>query len=128
MGPSRLTDEEIAGLLQEVALGAPIEVVCDSAHVSIRTFYRWKQKFAGLTPSGVRQLKALSAENRELRRLLAQKSLAHGGPRDLDLLAVAPTALKSPQPDLTSREMHGLGLGRFATVRLSAPKPEKGAG
>lgn len=125
MSLSRLTDEEIAGLLQEVAEGAPMEAVCDSAHVSIRTFYRWKQKFAGLTPAGVRQLKALSAENRELRRLLAQTSAASRAPCSLDLVAVAPAAPKPARPGLPSREAHGLGVGRFAAVRLPAPNAGK---
>lgn len=117
MSRSRLTDEEIAGLLQEVENGAPLEAVCASAHVSIRTFYRWKQKFAGLAPAGVRRLRALSLENQELRRLLAQKSAIIGAPRDVD---PRPRAAGARQADLGAREMHGLGLGRFATVRVSA--------
>lgn len=120
MSRSRLTDEEIAGLLQEVENGAPLEAVCESAHVSIRTFYRWKQKFAGLAPAGVRQLKALSLENRELRRLLAQKSALGGGAREVDLHTRGPATPGARQGDLRAREMHGLGLGRFATVRVSA--------
>ncbi|WP_020184737.1 transposase [Methylopila sp. 73B] len=120
MSRSRLTDEEIAGLLQEVENGAPLEAVCESAHVSVRTFYRWKQKFAGLAPAGVRQLRALSLENQELRRLLAQKSAIIGGPRDADLRTRGPAAPGARQANLGAREMHGLGLGRFATVRVSA--------
>ncbi|GLK55666.1 putative transposase [Methylopila capsulata] len=119
MSRSRLTDEEIAGLLQEVENGAPLEAVCASAHVSVRTFYRWKQKFAGLAPAGVRQLKALSVENRELRRLLAQKSSVIGGAQETDLRTRGPARPNGGQADLRSREMHGLALGRFATVRVS---------
>jgi len=121
MSRSRLTDEEIAGLLQEVENGAPLEAVCESAHVSVRTFYRWKQKFAGLAPAGVRRLRALSLENQELRRLLAQKSaIIGGGPRDVEPRPRAPAAPGVRQADLGAREMHGLRLGRFATVRVSA--------
>lgn len=109
MAASRLTDEEIAALLREVSDGASMEAVCAAAHVSVRTFYRWKRKFDGLTPSGVRQLKALRLENRELRRLLAERSA-----RPVEAIASG-----SGASEARLREMHGVSVGRFATVRLA---------
>lgn len=113
MAASRLTDEEIAALLSEVSNGASMEAVCAAAHVSVRTFYRWKRKFDGLTPSGVRQLKALRSENRELRRLLAERSArpVSAGAADIGERHASGARL---------REMHGVSVGRFATVRLSS--------
>lgn len=113
MAASRLTDEEISVLLSEVSNGASMEAVCAAAHVSVRTFYRWKRKFDGLTPSGVRQLKALRRENLELRRLLAARS-AH----PVDTTQAAQTSERGAQ-EAHMREMHGVNLGRFATVRVS---------
>ncbi|MFD1333258.1 transposase [Methylopila musalis] len=113
MSASRLTDEEISVLLSEVSSGASMEAVCAAAHVSVRTFYRWKRKFDGLTPSGVRQLKALRRENLELRRLLAERR-AH------PLHATsADTSSERADRDAHMREMHGVNLGRFATVRVT---------
>lgn len=113
MAASRLTDEEIAGLLKEVEQGASIATICADARISVRTFYRWKRKFDGLTPAGVKQLRHLRQENRELRRLLAERSA-----RPADRLAMPEP--KTPRAtDSRLREMHGLSLGRFATVRLS---------
>ena len=112
MAASRLTDEEIAALLDEVSNGASMEAVCAAAHVSVRTFYRWKRKFDGLTPSGVRQLKALRTENRELRRLLAERNAR---PVSEGAAGVADRGASETR----LREMHGLSVGRFATVRLS---------
>jgi len=43
--------------------------------VSPATFFRWKQKFAGMMPSEVRKLKQLEEENARLRRLVADLSL-----------------------------------------------------
>jgi putative transposase len=114
MAASRLTDEEIASLVGEVAAGASIEAVCAGAHVSVRTFYRWKRKFDGLTPSGVRQLKALRRENSELKRLLAQQS-----GRRLDAMASPPDARRPTGDAVGQRESRGVSLGRFATIRLS---------
>ncbi len=115
MAASRLTDEEIAILLGEVAAGASLEAVCASAHVSVRTFYRWKRKFEGLTPSGVRQLKALRRENSELKRLLAAQS---GG--RLGATALHPDASRPASDAAALRENRGVSLGRFATVRSVA--------
>lgn len=112
MAASRLTDEEIAALLSEVSNGASMEAVCAAAHVSVRTFYRWKRKFDGLTPSGVRQLKALRRENSELRRLLAERSARPAG------TGPAPEPSERGGSAARLREMHGVSLGRFATVRI----------
>jgi putative transposase len=115
MAASRLTDEEIAILVGEVAAGASLEAVCAGAHVSVRTFYRWKRKFDGLTPSGVRQLKALRRENSELKRLLSAKSGGHVGSTSL------PSDASRPARDSAGlRESRGVSLGRFATVRSGA--------
>ncbi|MFD1702909.1 transposase [Methylopila henanensis] len=113
MAASRLTDEEIAVLLSEVSNGASMEAVCEAAHVSVRTFYRWKRKFDGLTPSGVRQLKALRRENSELRRLLAERSARP----PLNASPAADASERRAQ-EARLREMHGVNLGRFATVRV----------
>lgn len=113
MTAHRLTDEEIAGLLAEVAQGASMESVCEDAHVSVRTFYRWKLKFDGLTPSGIRQLKALRRENGELRRVLAALS----GRSTAEARALTDARPRAAQNG-SLREMHGVSTGRFATVRL----------
>ncbi|RXF75159.1 transposase [Hansschlegelia zhihuaiae] len=114
MAASRLTDEEIALLLDEASRGVSIDTICADAHVSVRTFYRWKRKFGGLTPSGVRQLKALRQENNELRRLLAGLSA-----RSADCLPPSADESGRGASGARLREMHGLSVGRFAAVRLA---------
>lgn len=115
MSARRLTDEEIAVLLEEVAGGASMEAVCEAAHVSVRTFYRWKRQFDGLSPSGVRQLRALRQENSELRRVLAELT---GRPA----AGALADARRRRDQDASLREMRGVSVGRFATVRL-VPRP-----
>ena len=48
-----------------------------SAHVGIaeQTFYRWKQRYAGLESEQVRAFKQLQDENAKLKRLVADLSL-----------------------------------------------------
>jgi putative transposase len=70
MRRSQHTDEEIAVLLDEAERGVPVDEICRSAHVSLRTFYRWKSRLGALPPPAIRRLKELEQENRELRRML----------------------------------------------------------
>jgi putative transposase len=81
MKTSRHTDEEIAQLLQEAQAGIPIDDICRSAHVSLRTFYRWRKRLGGLAPPALHRLQSLESENRRLlrqiQRLKAERSPAH---------------------------------------------------
>jgi putative transposase len=43
--------------------------------VSEQTFYRWKEKFAGMGGAELRKLKQLEEENRKLKQLVADLSL-----------------------------------------------------
>lgn len=56
MKKAKFTDEQIAFVLKQVEMGAPIEEVCWKAGVSEQTFYRWKTKYNGMLPSEVKRL------------------------------------------------------------------------
>lgn len=43
--------------------------------ISQATFFKWKQRFGGMTVSEAKRLRALEAENARLKRLLAERSL-----------------------------------------------------
>ena len=49
--------------------------VCRKMGVAEQTFYRWRNKYAGLLPSDVKRLKQLEEENRKLKQLVADLSL-----------------------------------------------------
>jgi putative transposase len=72
MRRSQHSDEEIAVLLAEADRGVPVETICADARVSLRTFYRWRQRLGSLTPVAVRRLQELERENRRLRELLTR--------------------------------------------------------
>jgi putative transposase len=75
MKKSRFTEQQIAFALHQAETGTSVEEVCRKMDVSPATFFRWKQKFAGMMPSEVRKLKQLEEENARLRRLVADLSL-----------------------------------------------------
>lgn len=55
------------------------DVVRDKA-VSVQTIYRWRDRFGGLTKSGLAELTALQIENARLKRILSTQAM------DIDVL------------------------------------------
>ena len=43
--------------------------------ISDATFYKWRQKYGGLGPSGLRKLRQLKDENNKIKRIVADLSL-----------------------------------------------------
>ncbi|ONS51782.1 transposase [Burkholderia cenocepacia] len=72
---SKFTEEQIAYALKQAELGAPVAEVCRKMGISDATFYNWRTKYGGLSPSELRRLKQLEEENAKLKRLVADLSL-----------------------------------------------------
>jgi putative transposase len=75
MRKSRFTEEQIAFAIKQSELGTKVEEICRKMGISDATFYKWKQKYAGLGPSELKKLKQLEEENSKLKRLVADLSL-----------------------------------------------------
>ena len=71
----RFTDEQMIGVLREVAGGAKVQAVCRRHGITEQTYYRWKQKVGDLQVPETRRLKALEEENRRLKRLVADQAV-----------------------------------------------------
>lgn len=75
MKKSKFTEEQIAYALKQAELGTPVAKVCRRMGISDATFYNWRTKYGGLSPSELRRLKQLEEENAKLKRLVADLSL-----------------------------------------------------
>ena len=71
----RYTEEQIIAVLREGEAGAKVADLCRKYGMSDATFYNWKAKYAGLTVSELKRLKALEEENRRLKQIVGEQAL-----------------------------------------------------
>ena len=83
MRKTRLTEQQIIGILKEQEAGRPTAELCRRHGISDQTLYNWRAKYGGLKPSEASRLKALEDENRRLKKLLAEAVMDDSGLRGL---------------------------------------------
>ena len=71
----RYTEEQIINILKEAEVGAKVGDLCRRYGMSNASFYNWKAKYAGLTVSELKRLRALEEENRRLKQIVADQAL-----------------------------------------------------
>lgn len=75
----RRTPEQIVRLLQDaearLAAGEDLPGVCRAIGISESSFYRWRERYAGMSVPDARHLRELEKENATLKRLLADAEL-----------------------------------------------------
>ncbi len=59
----------------ELGKGKNVPEVCKELEVTEQTYYRWRQKYGGMQPVMVKQLKSLEKENSRLKKLVADQAL-----------------------------------------------------
>ena len=75
----RFTPEQIVSKLRQadVELGKGITVpeVCRKIEISQQTYYRWRQRYGGMSPDLIKELKGLQKENQRLRRIITDQRI-----------------------------------------------------
>jgi len=74
MKKNRFTDEQILAALRD-AEATTVVAAARKHGVAEQTIYRWRNRFAGMEVSDVRELKRLKDENARLKKLLAERDL-----------------------------------------------------
>ncbi len=83
MKAKRYTEEQIIAVLKEGEAGAKVSDLCRRYGMSDATYYNWKSKYAGMSVSDVRRLKALEEENRRLKQIVGEQALDIRALKDL---------------------------------------------
>jgi len=80
----RYTETQIVAKLRQadvlIGKGNTVPEVCREIEVSQQTYYRWRQKYGGMSPAMVKELKQLQKENSRLKSIVANQAI------DLDIL------------------------------------------
>ncbi len=60
-----------------------IRDLCRKHNITEQTFFRWRNKYGGMTVPEARRLKDLESENAKLKKLLAEQLLAIEGLKEI---------------------------------------------
>jgi len=75
----RYSAEQIVSKLRqadvELGKGYSVKEVCRKIEVAEQTYYRWRQKYGGMSPELIKDLKTLQKENQRLRKIIADQRI-----------------------------------------------------
>lgn len=58
-----------------IGQGKNVPEICKELEISQQTYYRWRQKYGGMSPDMIKQHRALQKENVRLRKVIADQAL-----------------------------------------------------
>ena len=75
----RFTPDQIVSKLRqadvELGKGQTVPEVCRKIEISQQTYYRWRQKYGGMSPELIKELKSLQKDNARLRKIIADQRI-----------------------------------------------------
>jgi len=78
----RFSEEQILSILQEGDKAPTIEGFCRKNNISKTTFYTWKKQYRGMSVVEIKKLKVLEKENKQLKKIVADLTLAKEAMKD----------------------------------------------
>lgn len=59
----------------ELGKGHSVKEACRTIEISEQTYYRWRQKYGGMSPELIKELKTLQKENQRLRKIITDQRI-----------------------------------------------------
>jgi len=75
MKKSKFSPTQIASILKEFDSGKKIEEITRTYGVSRAAFYKWRERYGGMSGSELKRIKELEEENAKLKRMYANLAL-----------------------------------------------------
>lgn len=79
----KFSEALILTMLKEADAGTPVAELLRRYGVGETTFYKWKQRYQGMTPDLMSHVRTLEEENKRLKQLYAELSLEHQALKDI---------------------------------------------
>ena len=77
MRKSKFSPVQIAKILKEFDSGKSVIDISREYGVSSAAFYKWRERYAGMSSKELKRLKVLENENRKLKQMYATLALDH---------------------------------------------------
>lgn len=83
MKKSKYNETRILAILKEAEAGMVVSEISRKYGISSATFYKWKNKYAGMSGSEIRRMRQLEEENVKLKQMYANLSLENNVLKEL---------------------------------------------
>lgn len=77
MRKSKFSPTQIAKILKEFDQGKTVLEISREYGVSKSAFYKWRERYGGMTGKELKRIKELEAENKRLKQMYASLALDH---------------------------------------------------
>jgi putative transposase len=75
----RMSGNEIVAKLRQadvlIAEGKTVPELCREIGITSQTYYRWRNKYGGMSPDMIKQLRELQKENARLRKVVSDQAI-----------------------------------------------------
>ena len=75
MKKSKFSATQVASILKEFDLGKSAEEISREHGISRAVFYKWRQRYGGMSSDELKKMKSLEEENRRLKHMYAELAL-----------------------------------------------------
>lgn len=77
MRKSKFNPTQIAKILKEFENGKSVSELSREHGISTATFYKWRERYSGMSGKELKRIKELEEENRKLKQMYANLALDH---------------------------------------------------